>query len=304
LALDGKGNIYVSSHHFISKFSLATGEQRPFGLYPVLGWGGSFPIEESSHSSWAAQDGHWEWPWLVGIDKRGNIYVSDWSNSYVPFYRIQKFDENGKFVATWDYVSGIVDREGHPVYLTSVFSIAMDTPSELDENDAHSESPGSDGTTLVVWEAGGRFYKSKDFRSGGRLYLGPGYQGCQFDLTRVKEGRFAVAKQTGFVHKTVTGVLKTFSNVDPNGVPYTFNVEAETNTVIPNGITSLWIPVRLGEPFRIRLLENTVEIPASDYALYIETQPGTFGTVYDYFRVVNQSGRTWTNVTFVATTEP
>lgn len=292
LALDGNGHIYVNNHHFISKFSVATGEQLPFGQYPVLGWGGTFPLEESSHSVWAGHDGHWEWQWLAGVDRRGNIYVSDWSNSYVPFTRIQKFDANGQFVAKWDYLSGIVDREGRPVYLTSAFSIAMDTPW------------GTDTTTLVAWESGGRFYKSEDFQSGGDLYLGPGYQGCQFDLTRVKQTDLAVSKQTSFVHKAVTGTLTTFSNLDFNGVPYTYNVEAETNTAIPDGMTSLWMPVRLGEPFQVRLLENAVEIPASDYALYIETQPGTFGTVHDYFRVVNQSGRTWTNVTFVATTEP
>ncbi|MBI2883970.1 MAG: hypothetical protein HYY11_08710 [Candidatus Methylomirabilis oxyfera] len=292
LALDATGNLYVNNHHFISKFSVATGEQLPFGSYPVLGWGGTFPLEESSHSSWAGRDGHWEWQWLAGIDRRGNIYVSDWSNAYVPFARIQKFDANGQFVAKWDYLSGIVDREGRPVYLTSAFNIAMDTPW------------GTDTTTLVALESGGRFYKSEDFQSGGDLYLGPGYEGCQFDLTRVTQTDFAVSKQTGFIYKTVTGALTTFSNVDFNGVPYTFNVEAETNTVIPDGMTSLWMPVRLGEPFRVTLFENGIEIPASDYILYVETQPGTFGTLYDYFRVVNHSGRTWTDVTFTATTQP
>ena len=67
----------------------------------------------------------------------------------------------------------------------------------------------------------------------------------------------------------------------------------------------MWIPARLGEPFRVTLLDSEEqELPAADYRIEMEESPGLFGTLYDYFRVTNLSGDTWRDVRFVAETLP
>ncbi|NIM05401.1 MAG: hypothetical protein GTO55_04785 [Armatimonadetes bacterium] len=52
------------------------------------------------------------------------------------------------------------------------------------------------------------------------------------------------------------------------------------------------------------LSEEDREIPATDYLLEIETEPGPFGTHYDFFRITNKSGHTWKNIHFIAETLP
>jgi hypothetical protein len=44
------------------------------------------------------------------------------------------------------------------------------------------------------------------------------------------------------------------------------------------------------------------EIPDGQYEVEFEQKPGLFGTKYDYFRVTNRSGRTWSGVRFLAET--
>jgi hypothetical protein len=94
--LDGKGHLFVSCEHWISKFDLATGRQLPFGPNPVLGWGGTF--SDSPFSSSAALDGHWQRHWLAGVDGAGNIYVADRKNEFVVNPRLQVFDADGVVV--------------------------------------------------------------------------------------------------------------------------------------------------------------------------------------------------------------
>ncbi len=79
IAVDYSGNVFVSDgSHFIRKFT-GSGDF-------ILKWGGL-----------GSGDGQFNGPWLgMGIDKNGNIYVSDTSN-----HRIQKFSNNGNFIAKW-----------------------------------------------------------------------------------------------------------------------------------------------------------------------------------------------------------
>lgn len=89
----------------------------------------------------------------------------------------------------------------------------------------------------------------------------------------------------------------------PPGESETGNCEREGRAVVEDGGRSMWIPIRLGEPFRVRLLEvGGDEIPPSEYVVEVEEKPGLFGTQYDYFRVMNHSGRTWQGVRFIAET--
>lgn len=89
----------------------------------------------------------------------------------------------------------------------------------------------------------------------------------------------------------------------PAGETETGNCEREGGRVLKDGETSMWIPVRLGEPFRVTLLEASgEEIPSTQYAVEFEEKPGLFGTQYDYFRVTNDSGSTWEGVRFFAET--
>ena len=79
------------------------------------------------------------------------------------------------------------------------------------------------------------------------------------------------------------------------------NCEREGRPSLEAGERSLWIPARLGEPFRVTLREaDGAEIPSPQYQIEIEEKPGLFGTHYDYFRVTNISGGRWDGVRFLA----
>ncbi len=282
LRLDGQGHLFVSCEHYVSRFDLVTGHQLSFGRNPVLGWGGTF--SDSAFSQSAALDGHWQLHWLVGVDSFGNIYLADRKNRFVVNPRLQVFRSDGTLVRVFDIEDELRDQSGQPVYVTAVKGLAS----------------SEDRVWLV--DAAGRIYEGPPggaVRSGGRLYLGPGAAGRQFDLTRASADEFTVETQEGRVRHTSEGLVMGY----PTGESGTGNCEREGRPVLADGETSMWIPVRLGDPFGVILLQaDGEEIPPSQYETGIEDVPGLFGTRYDYFRVTNRSGRTWQDVRFLAET--
>jgi len=282
LRLDDRGRLFVSCEHYISKFDLATGRQLPFGSSPVLGWGGSFTDSVLSPS--AALDGHWQRQWLAGVDAAGNIYVGDRQNEWVLSPRLQVLSPDGLPIGTFDCEHPLGDDSGRPVYLGAVAGLAI--------------------AEQAIWlvDAAGRVYESpgkSGLRGGGRLYLGPGAAGRQFDLSQIEEGRFAVERQTARLSHRVEGLVLGFTS----GEQGTGNCEREGKPQLDHGERSLWLVTRLGEPFRVSLFDSEgKEIAPSQYTVEVEEKPGLFGSVYDFFRVINHSGATWTNVRFVAET--
>jgi len=280
LALDGRGNLLVSCEHWISRFDLATGRQMPFGSNPVLGWGGTFT--DSPFSASAALDGHWQRHWLAGVDRRGNIYLADRGNEFVVDPRIQVFDAKGVPLKTFDLEDELRDASGRRVYVTAVKGLAA----------------GEEAIWMV--EAGGRVYESpsgEGLVGGGRLFLGPGAAGRQFDLSGAAEANFAVEVQGAWVKHLFEGRVLGW----PAERSGTANCEREGSGAVREGERSMWIPARLGEPFGVALFDSEDRlISAGEYVVEFEEKPGLFGTQYDYFRVTNRSGRTWRDVRFVA----
>jgi len=280
LCLDGQGNLLVSCEHYISRFSLATGRQIDFGRNPALGWGGTF--SDSPHSRSAALAGHWQHHWLAGVDSSGNVYVADRENEFVVDARLQVFGPDGVLLHCYDIETEVRAASGEPVHIAAVRGLAR----------SHDR----------VWllDAAGRVYESPPgggLRGGGRLLLGPGAAGRQFDLTQTKPGDFTVETQTARVRHLSRGSVLAY----PSGERGTGNCEREGGPVLDPGKTSMWMPARLGEPFRVSLLDaDGSEIPASEYDVELEERPGLFGTHYDFFRVTNRSGRAWRDVRFVA----
>jgi hypothetical protein len=281
LRLDGQGHLYVSCQHYVSKFDLATGRQVGFGRSPVLGWGGSFT--ESAFSRAAALDGHWQRHWLAGVDTSGNLYIADRENEYVVDPRLQIFGPDGVVLHTFDLERGLRAASGSAVYVTAVRGLAC----------------SSEGVWLV--DAAGRIYESPpggSLRSGGRLHLGPGAAGRQVDLTQVGAERFSMEVQSGRVKHRWEG--KVLAHRGHRG---TRNCERDGAPVLDAGARSMWAPARLGEPFEVALLDTDGNrIPADQYRIEFEEQPGLFGTQHDYFRVINLSGKQWRDVRFVAET--
>ncbi len=280
LALDGEGHLYVSCEHYISKFDLATGRQLPFGKHPVLGWGGSFT--DSPFSQSAGLDGHWARQWLAGVDGLGDIYIGDRENDFVVFPRLQVFAPDGTLIQSLDIEDEVQARDGRPVYIRGVAGLA------------------ADGARVWLVDAAGRIYANPPagkITSGGQLFLGPGAAGRQFDLTQVKAENLSVEMQEKRVIHRSEGRVLGFLNPEQG----TGNCEREGVTLLESGERSMWLPSRIGEPFRVRLYdESGGEIPVSDYFVEFEERPGLFGTQYDYFRVTNRSGKPWRNVRFVA----
>jgi hypothetical protein len=280
LRLDGQGHLLVSCEHYISKFDLATGRQLPFGANPVLGWGGTF--SDSAFSASAGLNGHWQRQWLAGVDGAGRIYVADRDNEFVVSPRLQIFSPEGVLLRVLGIDEEVRDRSGQRVYITAVAGLAS----------------AGDGLWLV--DAAGRIYESDakaGLGSGGRLHLGPGAAGRQFDLSRVEASKFAIEEQAARVLHRVEGLVLGL----PGGERGTGNCEREGRPELANGERSLWMVTRLGEPFHVTLYdEEGKEIPASQYSIEVEEKPGLFGSLYDYFRVTNQSGATWRSVRFVA----
>jgi len=280
LRLDGNGHIVVSCEHYISKFSLTTGRQESFGSHPVLGWGGSFTDSVSSPS--AALDSHWQRHWLAGVDNAGNVYVADRENDFVIDPRLQVFAPDGSISRVLDITHPIADESGNPVYITSVAGLAA----------------SRDAVWIV--DAAGHIYQSPSqsgLRSGGRLFLGPGAAGRQFDLSAADESKFTVEAQAERVQHSAEGLVLGFIG-DDNG---TANCEREGRPQLDAGERSMWLPARLGEPFAVTLLDSDGNvIPPSAYSIETEETSGLFGTLYDYFRVTNRSGAAWRSVRFVA----
>lgn len=282
LRLDQQDQLFVSCEHYISKFDLATGKQMPFGANPVLGWGGTFA--DSPRSSSAGLDGHWQKHCLAGIDGGGKVYVADRENQYAVDPRLQVFSPDGVLSRVLTVRSEISDVEGDRVYISAVSGLATQN------ND--------------VWlvDAGGRIYESRGGPAGGgKLHLGPGAAGRQFDLTRVEESKLTAEVQPGRVRHRSEGNVLAPSSRDSG----TSNCERDGVSVLKNGERSLWTPARLGEPFQVALLDSNGDpIPPEGYAIEYEETPGAFGTQYDYFRVTNRSGADWPNVKFVAEVVP
>ena len=276
--------LYVDCAYYLMRFDLNTGEQVPFRANEVLGWGATFT--DSPHSISAAANGHWEEHRLAGLDPQGNIYISDTANAYLRNLRLQRFSPEGEFIAKFDVETKISDAEGSRAYIVPPLALPF----------AQAAPEGEAETWLA--EGGGRIYEGPALASGGRFHLGPGAPGKQFDLTLAEASNFTVEKQNGWVSRKMEGEVLTYNP----GRRDTRNCEAERNPEIPAGASSIWIPVRLGEPFRITLFEGTREISLLDYNLEIETQPGPFGTGLDFFRVTNKSGRIWKSLRFLAET--
>ena len=278
LRLDGEGHLFVASEHYVSKFDLATGKQLAFGHNPVLGWGGSFT--DSAFSPAAGLDGHWERLYLAGIDSKGRIYIGDRQNEFVLDQRLQVFTPEGDLDRALTTRTEMVDSTGERVSLTAVIGLA------------------SHGDRLWVTEAGGHIYESQGgLTSGGKLHLGPGAAGRQFDLSRADEKKLTAEAQEARVRRRVEGKVVTIA--DPN--QGTTNCERMGVPTVKTGDRSMWLPVRLGEPFTVKLKSaQGQEIPASGYTVEYEETPGAFGTQYDYFRVTNRSGTDWEGVQFVA----
>ena len=280
LCLDGRGHLFVSCEHYISKFSLATGQQVDFGANPVLGWGGTFTDSPFSRS--AALDGHWQRHWLAGVDTFGNIYVADRGNEFVVDPRLQVFGPDGVLLNPYDIETELRTAGGRRAYITAVRGIA------------------SSSDRVWLGDAAGRIYEGPPgggLRGGGRLLLGPGAAGRQFDLTRAEAQHFRVEAQSDRVAHRSQGMILAY----PGGEGGTGNCERQGRPVLDPGKTSMWAPARLGEPFHVVLFRaDGTAIPPAEYEVELEEKPGLFGTRYDFFRVTNHSARTWRDVRFVA----
>ncbi len=184
-------------------------------------------------------------------------------------------------IDAFDLEHGLRDGSGALVYVSAVRGLAC----------------GEDGVWLV--DAAGRLYGSPSgggLRSGGRLHLGPGAAGRQVDLSQLREEHFAVELQPRRVRHQSRGDVLAYP-----GRRGTENCERWGRRTLEAGERSMWIPVRLGEPFRVTILDSQgVEIPAGKHRVEVEERPGIFGTQYDYFRVTNLSGETWRDVRFAA----
>jgi hypothetical protein len=87
VAVDASGNIYVadSYNHRIQKFSSSGTYLTKWGAYCDTGVAGQDGC-----------DGQFAYPSGVAVDASNNVYVAEVNNS-----RIQKFDQNGTFLAKW-----------------------------------------------------------------------------------------------------------------------------------------------------------------------------------------------------------
>lgn len=280
LCLDAEGHLLVSCEHYVSKFDLATGRQVDFGRNPVLGWGGTFT--DSAFSRSAGLDGHWQRQWLAGVDGFGNLYIADRENDFVLHPRLQVFDREGLLLRALDIEDDVRDEWGNCVYITAVRGLACT------------------GSKVWLVDAAGRAYESRGgIESGGPAFLGPGAAGRQFDLSTAAESEFTVEPQAERVRHSSDGLVMGY----PAGEPETGNCELEGRSALKEGERSMWIPTRLGAPFRVTLFEvGGGEIPPAEYEVEFEEKPGLFGTQYDYFRVTNRSGRAWNGVRFIAQT--
>ncbi len=280
LRLDGRGHLFVSCEHYVSKFDLTTGQQVDFGRNPVLGWGGTFT--DSAFSRSAGLDGHWQRQWLAGVDGLGNIYIADRENEFVTNARLQVFDSEGVLMRAFDLEDEVRDESGRRVYVVAVRGLACA------------------GDRLWLAEAAGRVYESRGgLASGGRLFLGPGAAGRQFDLSQAAGSEFEVEAQPDRVRHSSEGLVMGY----PAGESETGNCEREGRSILKEGERSMWIPARLGERFRVALFgAGGEEIRPGQYEVELEEKPGLFGTQYDYFRVTNRSGQTWNGVRFLAET--
>ena len=89
LALDARGNVYVSEPHPFSDGNDRIQKFSPAGEL-LATWGGS-----------GSRQGQLNQPTGLAIDTRGNVFVVDSGN-----YRIQEFASTGRYVAQWDAPQG------------------------------------------------------------------------------------------------------------------------------------------------------------------------------------------------------
>ena len=276
--------LYVDCAYYLMRFDLDTGRQISFGANEVLGWGTTFT--DSPNSNLAGVNGHWQEHTLAGIDPQGKIYISDTSNSALRNLRLQLFSFDGQFVVKYDVDSDLRAADGGRVYMVPPLSLAFGR-----------DAAGAERLWLA--EGGNRIYEGS-LAGGGQFHLGPGAPGKQFDLTLADPAGFTVERQSAWISRQAEGQLFTYA-VGRRG---TRNCELERNPVIPNGESSIWLPVRLGEPFRVTLTEEGRALPEFHYTVEMEREPGPFGGPDDFFRVTNKSGHTWKNVRFRAETLP
>jgi DNA-binding beta-propeller fold protein YncE len=143
VAVDGSGNIYVSSDHRVQKFD----SSHTF----LYGWGG----EQSGES------GLFNSPRDVALDSEGNVYVVDTTNS-----RIQKFDSYGKYITEWNtnltVPRGIAVQGGYVYVANSLYNVV-----KFDTSGNYVTSWGSYGT------GDGQFYTPYgiDVDSSGNVYV-------------------------------------------------------------------------------------------------------------------------------------
>jgi tripartite motif-containing protein 71 len=171
IALDPQGNLYVadSANHRIQKFD---GQGKLISKWGGLGQGNgqlncqpynfcAVAVDSSGHvyvtdgnnnrvvkfdssgkflSTWGStgyDNGQFTNPFGLGVDRQGNVYVSDDN------HRIQKFDANGKFLAKW---GGPGSGDGE---FGVVIRIAFDTQGNIFVTDM--------GNGLQKFDANGKF---------------------------------------------------------------------------------------------------------------------------------------------------
>ena len=130
VAVDSKGNIFVADtwNHRIQKISKS-------GQF--LAWWGT--------KKWqiGVGDGEFFGPRGVAVDSAGNVYVTDTGN-----HRVQKFDNNGKFIKWWGGKGAENDRLNEPV------GIAVDDKNFIYVADTHNRAIkkyNSDGGLVGKW---------------------------------------------------------------------------------------------------------------------------------------------------------
>lgn len=280
LLITPDGMLYVDCEAFVARFNLATGRQARFGANDVLGWGGTFM--DSPHTTMAADNSHWQGHRLAGVGPDGTVYISDTLNVYLRDLRLQAFGQDGGFIAKYDAQNDIRAADGRRIYIVPPLGMAF----------------AGAGVNQRIWLADGgcRIYEGPGIASGGSFSLGPGINGRQLDLRLAQPAHFTLEKQAAPSIRKAEGMVVTFSGE----IRGSRNCETENSTTLANGVASIWIPVRLGQPFKVTLLEEGRNIPASEFEIEIESEPGPFGTCYDFFRVTNKSGHVWQDVRWMA----
>lgn len=128
-------------------------------LVPAAGGGAAEPPPPvafaATWGSFGAADGQFKYPWGVGVDSAGNVYVADRDN-----HRVQKFSPSGAFLAQWgSYGTG-------PGQFANPYGLAVDA-------DDHVYVVDTSNHRVQKFTAGGQFvtqWGSYGYRDGWFQY--------------------------------------------------------------------------------------------------------------------------------------